>query len=57
MKKNWGYEFGELNKQMSLISAHRNKAIHGSIIIPTEDEARGIISLTKDVMLKVVSKT
>lgn len=56
LKKKEGYEFGELEKQMSLISAHRNKAIHGSITIPTQDEARGIISLTKDILLKVASK-
>ena len=55
--KNAGYEFHSATKnQMAVISTHRHKAIHGSIVIPTRDEARGVISLTKDVMLKAASK-
>lgn len=55
--KKSGYEFhdGTIN-QMKVISAHRNKAIHGTIIVPTRDEARGVIYLTKDVMTKSTSK-
>lgn len=55
LKKN-NYDFNALRDQMSIIAKHRNKAIHGSVIIPTRDEARGVISLTKDVLVKIVSR-
>lgn len=55
LKKN-SYELGALRDQMSVIAKHRNKAIHGSVIIPTRDEARGVISFTKDVLVKIVSQ-
>lgn len=55
--KKAGYKFHDATiSQMEVISVHRNKAVHGTIIIPTRDEARGVISLTKDVMIKVTSK-
>lgn len=55
--KGAGYDFHSATlDQMSVIAAHRNKAIHGSIVIPTQDEARGVISLTKDVLNKTASK-
>lgn len=55
--KKSGYQFHDGTKsQMQVISAHRNKAIHGTIMVPTRDEARGVIFLTKDVMIKATSK-
>ncbi|MFA6809774.1 MAG: hypothetical protein WCR47_01805 [Desulfoplanes sp.] len=39
--------------QINIISKHRNKSVHGSIIVPTNDEADGILSLTKDTLLKI----
>lgn len=50
-----GYEFDSLDDQISVIARHRNKAIHGNVIIPTKDETRGVIYFTKDVLIKIVS--
>lgn len=50
-----GYDFKGIVEQLNLIAVHRNKAIHGAIIVPTSDETRGIISLTKDVIIKTES--
>ena len=55
--KNEGYTFDEgLKKQMESVWIRRNKAVHGTIVIPTRDQARGVISLTRDTMQKIVSK-
>jgi hypothetical protein len=52
-----GYSFkGTMKNQMGIIKAHRNKAVHGSIIIPTVDESRGVLSLARDVLQKASSK-
>lgn len=51
--KNAGYPFkGTVREQMGIVKAHRNKAVHGSVISPTTDEARGILSLARDVLRK-----
>ena len=54
--KKRGYEFKGIKEQIDMINLHRNKAIHGNIIIPTKDEARGVISLTRDILQKSISK-
>ena len=55
--KKAGYAFkGTIREQMEIVKAHRNKAVHGSIIIPTVDEARGVLSLARDVLQKASSK-
>jgi|GEM_PF-3972675 len=52
-----GYVFkGTMKEQLEIVKAHRNKAVHGSIIIPTIDEARGVLSLARDVLQKASSK-
>ncbi len=52
-----GYSFkGTMKDQMGVIKVHRNKAVHGSITIPTVDEARGVLSLTRDVLQKASSE-
>lgn len=52
-----GYVFmGTMKEQLEIVKAHRNKAVHGSIIIPTVDEARGVLSLARDVLQKALSK-
>jgi len=54
--KKAGYAFkGTIKDQLGIIKAHRNKAVHGSIIIPTVDEARGVLSLARDVLQKAAS--
>lgn len=54
--KKQGYDFSATKKHMAVIATHRNKAVHGSIIVPTKDEARGVIYLTKDILIKAESK-
>lgn len=44
-----------LKEKIEVIALHRNMAIHGNLIIPTEDEARSVIYSTRDV-LKLSSK-
>lgn len=53
--KNNGYDFKTLKEHLVIISKHRNKAIHGYVVIPTCDEARAVISLTKDALIKTTS--
>lgn len=51
--KKAGYPFkGTLKEQLSIVKVHRNKAVHGSVVIPTVDEARGILSLARDILQK-----
>ena len=51
-----GYRFpAGLKERMEVIAMHRNMAIHGNIVLPSQDEARSTIYLTKDV-LQLVSK-
>jgi hypothetical protein len=39
-----------LKEKMETIALHRNMAIHGNLIIPTDDEARSAIYATRDVL-------
>jgi hypothetical protein len=39
-----------LKEKMEVIALHRNMAIHGNLVIPTEDEARSVIYATRDVL-------
>jgi hypothetical protein len=39
-----------LKEKMETIAIHRNMAIHGNLIIPTDDEARSAIYSTRDVL-------
>lgn len=51
--KKSGYPFkGTLKEQLGIVKVHRNKAVHGSVIVPTIDEARGVLSLARDVLQK-----
>ena len=51
-----GYRFPDgLKERMEVIALHRNMAIHGNIVLPSQDEARSTIYLTKDV-LQLVSQ-
>ncbi|HEV8070518.1 MAG TPA: hypothetical protein VGP76_22580 [Planctomycetaceae bacterium] len=46
-----GYQFPPGTKEkIDAIALHRNMAIHGNLVIPTVDEARSVIYLTKDVL-------
>jgi hypothetical protein len=56
--KKHGYDLKKdaLQSMMDVISCQRNKAVHGSIIIPTSAEAKGVVLLTKDVMQKAASR-
>jgi hypothetical protein len=45
------YKFPPGTKEkFDAIAHHRNMAIHGNLVVPTVDEARSVIYLTKDVM-------
>jgi hypothetical protein len=37
-------------EKFDAIALHRNMAIHGNLVVPTVDEARSVIYLTKDVL-------
>lgn len=51
--KKAGYPFkGTLKEQLGIVKVHRNKAVHGSVIVPTVDETRGVLSLARDVLQK-----
>lgn len=39
-----------LKEKMETIAVHRNMAIHGNLVIPTDDEARSAIYATRDVL-------
>jgi hypothetical protein len=46
-----GYRFPPGTKEkIDAIALHRNMAIHGNLVVPTVDEARSVIYLTKDVL-------
>lgn len=46
-----GYVFPTgLKEKMEAIAGHRNMAIHGNLIIPTDDESRSVIYSTRDVL-------
>ena len=54
--KKEGYTFPPgLKEKMDVIGLHRNMAVHGNLIFPTEDEARSVVYSTKDV-LKVANQ-
>lgn len=56
LKKERGYDFKGMREQLEVIKIHRNKAVHGSIVPPTMDEARGVLFFTRDVLVKIGSK-
>jgi hypothetical protein len=46
-----GYQFPTgLKKNVEMIALHRNMAVHGNLVIPTEDEARSVVYSTRDVL-------
>ena len=46
-----GYRFpAALKERMEVIAVHPNMAVHGNIVLPSLDEARSTIYLTKDVL-------
>jgi len=49
--KREGYDFPTgLKEKMEIIAVHRNMAVHGNLVIPTEDEARSVVYSTRDVL-------
>ncbi len=49
--KREGYDFPPgLKEKMEVIALHRNMAVHGSLVLPTEDEARSVLYSTRDVL-------
>jgi hypothetical protein len=45
------YKFPPGTKEkFDAIALHRNMAVHGNLVVPTVDEARSVIYLTKDVL-------
>ncbi len=50
-----GYTFpASLKEKMECIALHRNMAVHGSLVIPTDDEARSVVYSTRDVLQMAV---
>jgi hypothetical protein len=50
-----GYVFAAgLREKTEVIALHRNMAVHGNLVIPTDDEARSVIYSTRDVLKVVV---
>lgn len=45
-----------ITQQMELIGIHRNKAIHGGVTLPSYDQAKGILHLTRDVLSQLQSR-
>ena len=46
-----GYTFPvSLKEKMEVIALHRNMAVHGNLVIPTDDEARSVVYSTRDVL-------
>lgn len=46
-----GYTFPVgLKEKIEVIALHRNMAVHGNLVIPTEDEARSVLYSTRDVL-------
>jgi hypothetical protein len=46
-----GYTFpAGLKEKMEVIALHRNMAVHGNLVIPTEDGARSVLYSTRDVL-------
>ncbi len=39
-----------LKEHMETIAKHRNMAVHGNLVIPTEDETRSVVYLTRNVL-------
>ena len=39
-----------LKEKMEVIAMHRNMAVHGNLVIPTDDEARSVLYSTRDVL-------
>jgi hypothetical protein len=49
-----GYNFPPaLKEKMEVIALHRNSAIHGNLLLPTDDEARSVIYSTRDVLMAI----
>ncbi len=54
--KKAGHKFPPgLNEKMEVIALHRNTAVHGNLVIPTDDEARSVIYSTRDVLIMIVT--
>jgi hypothetical protein len=46
--KKEGYVFPPaLKEKMEVIALHRNSAIHGNVVVPTDDEARSVVYSTR----------
>lgn len=41
---------GGLKEKMEVIALHRNMAVHGNLVMPTQDEARSVLYSTRDVL-------
>ena len=53
-----GYTFPTgLKERMEMIAVHRNMAVHGNLVVPTEDEARSVIYATRDVLKIIAQKS
>ena len=51
LSKQHGHAFSPgLKEKMEVIALHRNMAVHGNLVIPTEDEARSVLYSTRDVL-------
>ena len=50
-----GCDLGIVDDHIKVIARRRNKNIHGNVVFPTCDEARGVISLTKDVLIRTIA--
>lgn len=49
-----GYVFPTgLKEKMEVIAMHRNMAVHGNLVIPTDDEARSVLYSTRNVLKAV----
>lgn len=42
-----------LKNQLEIVKTHRNKAVHGSIVLPTKEECKAIILFVKDLLIKL----
>ena len=46
-----GYIFPPaLKEKMQVVALHRNSAIHGNVVLPTDDEARSVVYSARDVL-------
>jgi hypothetical protein len=54
-----GYQLKKeaISQQMELIGLYRNKAIHGGVVTPAYDQAKGILFLTRNVLVSLQEKS